>query len=257
MNDVQELLGRVADQAGRPVISTEAVYTRAARVRWRRRVTVSAAALAVAAVGVAVVPQVSQEAGTRQTSVAAPAEAAGTSGGAQKLAELLPADVGAVEQVSFAVLLKQADASQREEKPLGPLDGHYAVRRDGGVGYLSLGIMDREYLAAKTGGKGLADDLCERTAEEQADRADCVREELPDGRVLTIWRPAVLSGDGEPRWGTEFKGQLTLGDGTALSARDITGFTGKGSLGPVLASPPLTRDQLRTLMLSPELLPKK
>lgn len=255
MSDVQELLGRVADEAGPTALTTDAVYAKAARVRWRRRAAVSASALAVVAAGAVVVPQLGVEVKPVRSSVAAPAAPAGAS--AKRLAALLPADVGTVEEVSFAVLLKQADASQAKEKRLGPLDGQYAVHRGGGVGYLAFGVRDQGYLAAKTGGKGLAEDLCERSPQERDSRADCVREELPDGRVLTIWRPAQDSGDGEPQWGRELAGWLTLGDGTALVARDITGFTGKGSLGPLLEDPPLTRDQLRTLMLSPELLPGK
>lgn len=57
MNDVRELLGQAADDAGRPVISTEAVFAKAARVRWRRRAAVTATAVCAVAAGAFVVPQ--------------------------------------------------------------------------------------------------------------------------------------------------------------------------------------------------------
>ncbi|MFG2625616.1 hypothetical protein [Streptomyces sp. NPDC048473] len=41
------------------------------------------------------------------------------------------------------------------------------------------------------------------------------------------------------------------------AVRDSTGIKSEQAQGPLLKTPPLTRAQLRTLMLSPELLPKK
>jgi hypothetical protein len=74
--------------------------------------------------------------------------------------------------------------------------------------------------------------------------------------VLTIWSDP-MNYDGTPRWGHELTGRLTLKDGGLLAVRDSTGFTADTSQGPLLKSTPLTRAQLRTLMLSPELQPKK
>ncbi|OKK03301.1 hypothetical protein AMK26_17340 [Streptomyces sp. CB03234] len=255
MSDVRDLLGRAAEDAGRPMISTEAVYAKAARVRWRRRTAASVAALAVVGAGAFSLPGlISGETG--EASVAAPTELVGGNGQGKRLARLLPPDAGAVEQVSWAVLLKGAGAEQAEVKHLGPLDGEYAIRKDGGVGYLALHTRSAKDIAAKTGGKGMAGDLCEKTGSED-DREDCVREKLPDGRVLTIWhQPAASPGDGEPRWGRELTGRLTLNDGSALFVRDSAGIHGKHAQGPALTSPPLTREQLRALMLRPELLPK-
>lgn len=101
MNDVRELLGRAAEHAGQPVISTEVVYARAARVRWRRRATVAAAAFAVVAAGAVAVPGLgSQTKQEQNASVGAPAESVGNGGRAKQLVELLPTGVGSIEQVS-------------------------------------------------------------------------------------------------------------------------------------------------------------
>lgn len=255
MNDVRELLGRAAGDAGQPVISVEEVYASAGRVRRRRRAAVSAAAVCAVAAGAFVVPGLAGQA-PQKASVAAPTELVGNSGRARQLVKLLPPDVGAVEQVSLAVIIKHATVEQAEERPAGPLDGHYAVRRDGGVGYLVVGAMDAKALAKKLGQGAPDANLCKVGAGEPS-RTDCVREVLPDGRVLTIWSDAMNYGDGTPQWGPELVGRLTLKGGGQLAVRDSTGFEADTALGPLLKTPPLTRAQLRTLMLSPELLPKK
>ena len=255
MSDVRELLGRAAEDAGQPVISTEVVYAKAGRVRRRRRAAVSAAAVCAVAAGAFVLPGLSGQT-PRQTSVAAPTELVGNSGRAQQLVMVLPADVGAVEQVSLAVIIKQATAEQAEEHPVGPLDGHYAVRRDGGVGYLVVRVMNAKMMEKKFGGGPTETNLCKAQAGEPQ-RTDCVREELPDGRVLTIWSDSMDYGDGTPQWGPELTARLTLKDGGQLAVRDSTGFEADTAQGPLLKTPPLTRAQLRELMLRPELLPAK
>ncbi|WP_327369810.1 hypothetical protein [Streptomyces sp. NBC_01217] len=255
MNDVHELLGRVAENAGQPVISTQAVYARAARVRLRRRVTVSAAALAVVAAGVVTVPGLAAGAKPQGSSVAASAEIEKDGGRSEQLVELLPKDVGSVEQVSLAVIIKNATPEQAEEHPVGPLDGQYSVRRGGGVGYLTVDLRDAESIRKKFGSIDPAGDLCKPVNGEPR-RADCVREELPDGRVLTTWSDPMKYGS-MPLWGPELVGRLTLKDGAVLAVRDSTGLKSEQAQGPLLKTPPLTLAQLRTLMLSPELLPKK
>lgn len=255
MSDVRELLGRAAEHAGQPVISTEGVYAKAARVRWRRRATVAAAAFAVVTAGAVAVPGLTAHPKEEQASVAAPAEPAGNSGRAKALVKLLPEGVGSVEQVSLAMIIKRATAQQAKEHPVGPLDGQYAIRRDGGVGYLVIGVMKGEQVRKKLGGFDSADDICKPTNGEPRP-ADCVREELPDGRVLTIWGDPMNYG-GTPKWGFELVGRLTMKDGGMLAVRDSTGFRADTSQGPLLGNTPLTRAQLRTLMLSPELQPKK
>ncbi|WP_351234268.1 hypothetical protein [Streptomyces sp. NPDC002133] len=256
--EVRALLGRAADEAGRPTFTTDAVYTKASHIRWRRRAAMSGAALAVVAAGVVAIPGMAgQEPG--RTSVAAPAELTGGNEQAQKLEKLLPAGVGEIEQVSWAVMIKGADTRHAEE----PLDVQYAVRREGGVGYLHIKIMTREYIDATTGGKAMTQDLCR----PENGHNDCVREQLPDGRVLTIWREGATAGPsrvspsmspltGNRTWGPELVGRLTLPDGQVLAVRDSTGFQGENELGPLLKTPPLDREQLRELMLKPELVPK-
>ncbi|MGW1812426.1 hypothetical protein ACWCQM_02425 [Streptomyces sp. NPDC002125] len=255
MNDVRDLLGRAADDAGHPGLTTEAVYDRAGRVRRRRRAAVSGAALAVVAAGVVALPGFTAGPGTEQTSVAAPAEKSGTDR-AGRLTALLPSGVGTVEQVSLAVLIKNATPEQAEETYVGPLDGQYSVRRDGGVGFLTLSYMPRALVAKKYGADPAAD-LCVVRGNEPP-RADCVREELPDGRILTIWHDSMdYSDGGTPQWGPEFTARLALKDGSLLAARSSTGYEGDRSQGPLLDSPPLDRGQLRDLMLRPELLPAR
>ncbi|MGW3656149.1 hypothetical protein ACWD6R_10750 [Streptomyces sp. NPDC005151] len=255
MSDVRELLGRAAGHAGQPVISTEGVYAKAARVRWRRRATIAAAAFAVVTAGAVAVPGLTAQPKKEQSSVAAPAEPAGNSGRAKALVELLPKGVGSVEQVSLAVIIKQATPQQAKEHPVGPLDGQYAVRRDGGVGYLVIRAMNGKQVQQKFDGIDPAVNFCKPTNGEPRP-ADCVREELPDGRVLTMWSDS-MDYTGTPQWGLELVGRLTLKDGGLLAVRDSTGFQSDTSQGPLLKNTPLTRAQLRTLMLSPELLPKK
>ncbi|MGW6900209.1 hypothetical protein [Streptomyces sp. NBC_01727] len=256
MNDVRELLGRAAEHAGQPVISIEVVYARAARVRRRRRATVAAAAFAVVAAGAVAIPGfASQTKQGQNASVGAPAVAAGHSGRAKQLVKLLPKGVGQVEQVSLAVIIKHADAAQAKEHPVGRLDGQYSVRRDGGVGYLVVDVRTGKQVQQKFGGVDPAANLCEPTDGEPR-LAMCVREELPDGRILTIWSDPMNYG-GTPLWGPEFVARLTLKDGGLLSVRDSTGLKSEQAQGPLLKTPPLTRAQLRTLMLSPELLAKQ
>ncbi|WP_328887132.1 hypothetical protein [Streptomyces sp. NBC_00316] len=257
MNDVRELLGRAAEHAGQPVISTEVVYARAARVRRRRRATVAAAAFAVVTAGAVAVPGLASQEKPEQASVAAAPGLAGDSGDSgrvKKLVKLLPEGVGLVEQVSLAVVIKHATPEQAKgEKPVGPLDGEYSVRRDGGVGYLTLHTMDRKYIAAKMDGTDLKADLCHPTNGEKAP-ADCVREVLPDGRILTIWSTSRTDPDGgTPMWAPELTARLTLGDGAMMAVRDSAGLVSGRRQGPPLTTTPLTRAQLRTLMLSPEL----
>ncbi|MGW2086099.1 hypothetical protein [Streptomyces sp. NPDC001880] len=250
-NDVHELLGRAADDAGQPATTTRTVYAGAARVRLRRRVTVSVAAAAVVAAGAVAVPNLAPKGDPQETAVAAPVELAGNGGRAKKLAKVLPEDVGAVEQVSLPVILEGDTSKQEMEHLAGPLDGHFSVRRDGGVGYLVIGYLD----TGKTGAADPNGDPC-KPVQGQPGPADCVSEELPDGRVLTTWSDPMNYG-GAPQWGKELTGRLTLKDGGVLAVRDSTGFKGERAQGPLLKTPPLTRAQLRELLLSPELLPEK
>ncbi|MGW1223913.1 hypothetical protein [Streptomyces sp. NPDC001478] len=256
MSDVRELLGRAAEDAGHPVISTEVVYARAARVRRRRRAAVSAAAVCAVAAGAFVLPGLTAgpENSPQTASVAAPVTADG--GRAERLAALLPKETGAIQQVSLAQIIKNATPAQAKEKYYGPLDGQYAVRRDGGVGYLTISLQSAKFLEKKRGGFPPEADLCHPGNGEPAP-TDCVREALPDGRVLTLWSDAMEYGAGTLQWGPELVARLTLKDGSELAVRDSTGFESDRSQGPLLKTPPLTREQLRALVLRPELVAKK
>ncbi|MGZ2357674.1 hypothetical protein LRE75_13430 [Streptomyces sp. 372A] len=255
-DDVRELLGRAAEEAGQPVISTEAVYAKAGRVRWRRRTAVSVTAVCAVAAGAFVVPQLSSAPTSPQTqSVGSLAEKPGQAPGRDvQLLRLLPDMTGTIEEVSFADIIKHASPPPPEPSTTGPVDGQYEIRQDGGVGYLTIDVMDAETVRKKLGGGAPDADLCKPENGEPA-RTDCVREELSGGRVLTIWSDDMEYGDGTPQWGPELVGRLTLADGSLLGVRDSTGFEAEVVNGPLLKSPPLTRAQLRELMLRPELLP--
>lgn len=163
---------------------------------------------------------------------------AASTGRAAELAKLLPAGVGKIEEVSWP----------DGPKPVGPLDGHYAVRRDGGVGHLTVTVMTPEEVDAK---EGLPEDFCAPGA-GNTPPDDCTSERLPNGRGLSIWQET----DAKVLWGERFTAWLNLPDGGVLTISDAEGFLGEGRrLGPLLDAPPLTRTQLRDLALRPELLP--
>ncbi|MFJ8887866.1 hypothetical protein ACIRJR_31300 [Streptomyces sp. NPDC102402] len=260
--EVRDLLARAAETAEGPSLDTAGVFAQASKVRRRRRGVLAAAVLAGVVGGLATVPGVitggSDRAPAATASPWTDAELTGGSGREQRLTGLLPAGTGKVEEVSLAVLLKDADlegATSGGTK--GALDGGYAVHQDGGVGYLGIALHDRTYVDAKMpGGNGPADDLCSRTGTEEP-RADCEREVLAGGQVLTIWRQPKAVDEGTPEWGEELTGRLLLPDGRVLFVRDSAGYRGHGQLGPVLRHPPLPREQLRDLMLRPELVAGK
>ncbi|MFJ9686369.1 hypothetical protein ACIRRX_11855 [Streptomyces bacillaris] len=265
MNDIHELLGRAADGAGSPGFSAEAVYARADRVRRRRRAVVSAVAVVVIAAGAITVPRLGGGGGPR-TSVATEPRVSGspttpapvlTGTRAERLAALLPPEVGEIEQVTLLALIKQLDPDEIKETYLGPLDGQYAIRKDGGVGYLVLTYEDRATVESKLGRPADPDeDVCPAMSGDTY-RTNCVREVLPDGRVLTLWNDAKrFRGGDEVRWGPELTGELVQRDGSQILVRSSTGFESTGTQGPLLPAPPVSREHLRALLTSPEVLPK-
>ncbi|MEU6616901.1 hypothetical protein [Streptomyces parvus] len=259
MNDVRELLGRAVEGAGKPEFSAGAVYAEAARIRRRRRAAASAAVLAVVVAGAFTLPRAGGDEDPVHPSVASagPSPSASAGDRAGRLAALLPPDVGEIEEVSLLALIKGATPEQALTARLGPLDGQYAIRKDGGVGYLVLTLEDRETVEQKTGRPADPDeDLCVRVGQEPS-RTDCEREPLPDGRTLTTWRDTMdVGGDASADWGPELAARLTQSDGSQFLVRSSTGFEGSGTQGPLLSEPPLTRQQLKKLLTGPEVLPK-
>lgn len=259
MNDVRELLGRAVEGAGKPEFSAGAVYAEAARIRRRRRAAASAAVLAVVVAGAFTLPRAGGDEDPVHTSVASagPSPSASAGDRAGQLAALLPPDVGEIEEVSLLALIKGATPEQALTARLGPLDGQYAIRKDGGVGYLVLTLEDRETVEQKTGRPADPDeDLCVRVGQEPS-RTDCEREPLPDGRTLTTWRDTMdVGGDDSADWGPELAARLTQSDGSQFLVRSSTGFEGTGTQGPLLPEPPHTRQQLKKLLTGPEVLPK-
>ncbi|MEU5131619.1 hypothetical protein [Streptomyces californicus] len=263
MNDVRELLDRAAEGAGQPAFSAGAVYAKAARIRRRRRAAASAAVLAVVAAGAFTLPRTGGDEDPAPASVASagpsasPSPSAFAADRAGRLAALLPPDVGEIEEVSLLALIKGATPEQARTDRLGPLDGQYAFRRDGGVGYLVLTLEDREAVERKTGRPADPDeDLCVRVGQEPS-RTDCEREALPGGRALTTWRDTMdVGGDDGVGWGPELAGRLVQPDGSQFLVRSSTGFEGTGTQGPLLPEPPLSRAQLKELLTGPEVQPK-
>ena len=77
------------------------------------------------------------------------------------------------------------------------------------------------------------------------------------GRVLTLWNDAMrFRGGDEVRWGPELTGELVQRDGSQILVRSSTGFESTGTQGPLLPAPPVSREHLRALLTSPEVLPK-
>ncbi|MFD0315616.1 hypothetical protein [Streptomyces flavalbus] len=256
-DEARDLLAKAAETTGAPSFDAGTVFAKAARIRRRRRRTfLAGAALTAATVGALLTLPDGTPA---QTTAAPPAPThtrlTGGSGREEKLAELLPAGTGRVAEVSLPLLLKNADldAVAPDGPEGGPLDGGYAIHRDGGVGYLTISVRDGASLDAK-----LPDArLCTPADTDPAHR-DCVRERTSGGGTLTIWRqPEDPEQESTPTWGEELKGVLTLPDGRTLLVRDSTGYRGENALGPMLPTPPLAREQLRALMLRPELVTPK
>lgn len=264
MNDVRELLDRAAEGAGKPAFAAAAVYAKAARIRRRRRAAASAGVLAVVAAGAFALPRTGGTEAPAHTSVASAGPSASpttsasapASAKAERLAALLPPDVGEIEEVLLLALIKGSTPEQAQTVHLGPLDGQYAFRKDGGVGYLVLSLEDREAVEKKTGRPADPDeDLCVRVGHEPS-RTDCEREALPDGRVLTTWHDTMdVEGEDSVDWGPELVGRLVQRDGSQFLVRSSTGFEGTGTQGPLLSEPPLSRQQLKELLSGPEVLP--
>ncbi|MGW4755785.1 hypothetical protein [Streptomyces chartreusis] len=217
-----ELLGRALQ--GVPMPSgpgADAVFARAARVRWRRRgaVTGTAAAVAlVSLVGTGVLPWNGPEGPGTALS--------GATSRAERLASLLPPGTGEIREVGNVV-------------GEGPYDGLYAVHRDGGVGYLNIQVLPNR-----------REDWPVCSSDVPGASATCVPETLPNGDVRESTEPARESrGDGPWRSVRLF----TKGYAVMIKAAD--GFDARWALGPRLDAPPLTADQLRALVMSPRLLP--
>jgi hypothetical protein len=266
----RELLGRAVDgvsaPAGGATGGTEAVFARAARLRRRRwGATTVVAAVAVAG-GVIAGPgwltydKTGPSVGTAQPAGAVTKEAAG-------FAKLLPAGVGEIREVT----LRPGDFFWTPEYvqggPSGPYHGDYTVNRDEGVGYLRVDGVFGEVRsagwtkpctwrpeAAKALGTG------DRVVPYNREKS-CTSEALPNGNVLELresWNHLNVLVDTSriQTWGTYLSATLYLKSGGHLQVDDTTGFTGSGSLGEPLGSLPLTRDQLRELVLNPKLLPE-
>ncbi|MFE6621823.1 hypothetical protein [Streptomyces sp. NPDC057740] len=226
-----ELLGRALQ--GVPMPSgpgTDAVFARVARARWRRRGAVTGAAAAVVAVGLAgtgVLPWNGREStvspGLRPTSRA------------ERLAELLPPGTGEIREVENVV-------------GEGPYDGLYAVYEDDGVGYLNIQVLP----GRRADRAGLAGEECSSHATGRA--ATCVPETLPNGDE----RESVELARESRRNGTTYGPRRSVRLFTKGSIVMITagsGFEGPRTLGPMLDAPPLTADQLREVVMAPQLLP--
>ncbi|MFD8725036.1 hypothetical protein ACFV2H_45610 [Streptomyces sp. NPDC059629] len=236
---VRELLWKAAGTVPVPESrGSESVFARAARLRLRRRAGVTGVAAAGVAAAV-VLGSGALSGGQGQSPAASPAaELTG-------FGKLLPAGVGKVRQVSLGQLLKGTKKPLGGKK-VGPYDGDYAVSRDGGTGFVTV------YTATHV--KNPEADPC-GMPHETPRKEQCTRETVSGGAVLTIWHWPAQKAVQPAYSGPELHATLLLRNGTLLSVRDWTGFTGQGALGPVMKNYPLTRAQLRELVLKSDLLP--
>ncbi|MEU2285505.1 hypothetical protein ABZ614_26835 [Streptomyces sp. NPDC013178] len=232
--DVRVLLGRAVDGVPAPTSpGADTVFARAARVRWRRRGLVTAAVVAVGAVGFG--------AGFLPDGKAV--DTAAERSRAASFAELLPSGVGTVREVSLKERRTVLTFGPLPAKPtdrLGPYDGDYTVSRDGGVGILRVRVVDHRPMG------GMPMDPCR----EVHAGTICESETLPNGNVLHI-----QGFTGKSSWGRDIVATVYSRKGPVLYIEDNDGITGEGSPGPVLDSLPLTKKQLRELASNPELLP--
>ncbi|MDF3144360.1 MULTISPECIES: hypothetical protein [unclassified Streptomyces] len=225
------LLGRALQ--GVPMPSgpgSDAVFARAARVRWRRRGVVTGVAAAVAAVSLTVTGVLPgngrEQAGSAGTQ---------TTSGADRLAKLLPPGIGEIREVEPVV-------------GEGPYDGFYAVYKDGGVGYLTFQVLPgrREDWPVPVG------ERCSSYLPGMS--ATCVPETLPNGDERESTELARESRRDGRTWGP-FRSVRLFTKGYVVMIKASSGFDGKQALGPRLDAPPLTAEQLREVVMAPELLP--
>ncbi|WP_406332788.1 hypothetical protein [Streptomyces sp. NBC_00203] len=247
---VKELLGRAVDTVRAPGNrGSEAVFAQASRVRLRRRAAATGVAAATVAAGLVLGPGLMSDGqGARVASAPTAGDFTTRAGTFEKL---LPDGTGKISEVSLLRLVKQVPKAPLR-KPVGPYDGDYAVGRDGGVGYISVTLATRKEAQAKSDGKGI-EDPCKDAPKDG--RVGCTSQKLSNGNLLGIWQEGEADAGSYPTWGPTFSAVLKLTDGRVLHVRDTGGFLGKGQLGPLLKTPPLTRDQLHKLILNPKLLP--
>lgn len=248
---VRGLLGRALDEVQVPGSrGSEAVFAKASRVRWRRRTTATGVVAAAVAAGLVFGPGVVSS-GHRARVASAPTAGEYTTK-AGRFAKLLPAGTGKISEISLVRLFKQQPKA-KEPEPVGPYDGAYAVARPDGVGYIAVGVVPASVIAAKAGGAGLGAP-CKDAPKDGS--IGCTTQKLPDGSILGVWEtpPTDPALHPVPAGGREFDASLRLKDGRVVSVRASTGFQGKGQLGPLLKTPPLTRAQLTKLIQNPALL---
>ncbi|WP_055585058.1 hypothetical protein [Peterkaempfera griseoplana] len=239
-NPVRDLLGAAVGTAESGAHGgTEELFAAASRVRRRRRAGVIGGAAALAAGATLLAPQLSGGAAApRQTTttVASSGRQAAPDRAVAHLRKQLPG-VGRIERT---LLDFGAPGKNEIIKPeQGALEGIFSVSKGGRTGYFSIDL--REYGVEP--GKDPKFNSPDYNACETGGTADCSYERLSDGS-LTIYR---------------------LDDGTLVAQRRLSGRGdvlindsrgNRAALGPEMAAPPLSRDQLRKIALDPEELAK-
>lgn len=186
---------------------------------------------------------------------------------AARFAKLLPAGVGEIREVD----LPPGDFFWKPEYvqvgPIGPYWGDYAVSKDGGVGYLRV---DGVFGTSRSEGwkkpctwrpdAAKAWSYNEHIVAYSLER-NCTFERLPNGDVLEFRESLnhvkiVAEADKSQTWDKYLSATLCLKRGGYLQIDDTTGFTGEDSRGSLLDALPLTKSQLRELVLNSKLLPK-
>lgn len=224
---------------------TAELFARAARVRRRRRAGVISGVAALAAGATVLAPQLGGPAPQAMSPASQSTSGTGDPGVAY-LQKLLPG-IGTIQRGALTFSPGKVLNIKPKE---GALEGTYTVRKDGRVGYFYIGVVPAKQLVAKMGKDYKAFRSLKYNPCEPHDTSGmvCTTTRVPQGRLTIEDWPSLGNGRGR-----EYSADLLLADGRVIHVQDGSGLD---SMGPRMANPPLTKAQLRTLVLDPRELRK-
>lgn len=168
-----------------------------------------------------------------------------TTGPAALVTSLLPPGTGTVR--------READRVTPSYTP-NPLSGRYLLTKNGKTAYLDITVVDMKVNANQqrpTMAQERATNHCEDFG-VVAPNTDCAHQTLSDGSLLSTYsapgnqqEPGSdhVSGPGYDAW-------IIYPNGNQVEIYASSGITGPGGLGPRYDQPPLTKDQLASLVKS-------
>lgn len=166
-------------------------------------------------------------------------------GPAAFVTSLLPSGTGAVR--------RESDGASPSYTP-NPLSGRYLLTKNGKTAYLQITVVDMKVNGNQprpTMEQERATNHCEDFG-TVAPNTDCAKETLPDGSLLSTFsapgnqqEPGSdhVSGPGYDAW-------IIYPNGNQVEIYASSGITGPGGLGPRYDQPPLTKDELASLVKS-------